>query len=328
MGILHRFAAAHLPRVLEARAYRRAPHPRVTVLMYHEVLPDELDIPSWLVVREARFRRQMNYLKRHFRILSMDAAVEYLATAANQPKARRPPAVITFDDGYAGNYSCALPILKALQLPFTVYVSTAMIANGGRFWHDRVIAALITAGRGNLSIETSAGTLEYSGRARLDARRWAGIERILTQLKILPPEEREAIADRLDQDHKIPMLRMMTPAELRELAAEELVTIGNHTHAHELLDQLDSDSAAATILKAQMLLEEWTGRRPVHFAYPNGNYIGETTAMVERLGMTTAVISASGMWLAKDCRFEIPRIGIGRFDNLNLFRARMCGLLS
>lgn len=295
--------------------------------MYHEVLPDHLDIPSWLVVREARFRRQMRYLKRHFSILSMDEAVDYLATAAKQVKARRPPAVITFDDGYAGNFSCALPVLRALQLPFTVYVSTAMVAGGGRFWHDRIIAALITAGRGNLSIQTSAGTLEYSGRARLDARRWAGIERILTRLKNLPPAEREVIADRLDQDLKVPALRMMTPAELHELSRDKLVTIGNHTHAHELLDQLDSERATATILRAQTLLEEWTGRRPVHFAYPNGNYIGETAALVKRLGMATAVTGNSRTWVEADSLFEIPRIGIGRFDNLNLFRARMCGLL-
>lgn len=327
MGILHRLAAAYLPRTLEARAYRRASHPRVTVLMYHEVLPDEVDIPSWLVVREARFRRQMRYLKRHFRVLSMVAAVDYLANGANQVKTRRPPAVITFDDGYAGNFSCALPILRELQLPFTVYVSTSMIATGGRFWHDRIIAALLTAGRGKLSVPTSAGTLEYSGNARLDARRWAGIEKILTRMKSLPPEERETIADRLDPDVKMPALRMMTPAELHELSAEPLVTIGNHTHAHELLDQLDSDRATATILKAQTLLEEWTGRRPVHFAYPNGNYVGETAALVERLGMVTAVTGNSGPWLPADSRFEIPRIGIGRFDNLNLFRARMCGLL-
>ena len=33
------------------------------------------------------------------------------------------------------------------------------------------------------------------------------------------------------------------------------------------------DSATQTILQAQSLLEEWTGQRPVHFAYPNGSYV-------------------------------------------------------
>ena len=54
---------------------------------------------------------------------------------------------------------------------------------------------------------------------------------------------------------------------------------------------------------------------------------GETVGLVERLGMATAVTGNSRPWLEADSRFEIPRIGIGRFDNLNLFRARMCGLL-
>lgn len=327
MGIKHRLAAAYLPRFLEARAYRRAVHPKVTVLMYHEVLPDALDIPSWLVVRRSRFRRQMKYLKRHFRVLSLDAAVEYLATSAKQTRAWRPPAVITFDDGYAGNFSCALPVLKELQLPFTVYVSTSMIASGSRFWHDEIICALIGVGHGKLSIPTSAGTIEYSGNARVEARRWAGIERVLTLLKTLPIEERQSIAAQIGNGAQIPALRMMTPAELHELSADRLVTIGNHTHGHELLDQLDTDGANRTILQAQALLEEWTGQKPAHFAYPNGSYSGETAGLIERLRMSTAVTSKSRPWLATDSRFEIPRIGIGRFDNLNLFRARMCGIL-
>lgn len=295
--------------------------------MYHEVLPDELDIPSWLVVRRSRFRRQMKYLKRHFRVLSMDDVMDYLVTSASQKRTRRPPAVITFDDGYAGNFSCALPVLKELQLPFTVYVSTARVASGGRFWHDRIICALITVGHGKLSIPTSIGRLEYSGSARLDTRRWAGIERILTALKTLPPEERESIADQIGSDVQIPALRMMTPVELHQLSVERLVTIGNHTHGHELLDQLDPEVATQTILQAQLLLKEWTGQRPTHFAYPNGSYSGDVVGLVERLGMATAVTSNSRPWLAADSRFEIPRIGIGRFDNLNLFRARMCGIV-
>ena len=41
---------------------------------------------------------------------------------------------ITFDDGYRDNYTLAYPLLKRLNVPFTVYVTTGFIENQMSMW--------------------------------------------------------------------------------------------------------------------------------------------------------------------------------------------------
>lgn len=41
---------------------------------------------------------------------------------------------LTFDDGYRDNYTMAYPLLKRLQVPFTVYVTTGFIDNRIPMW--------------------------------------------------------------------------------------------------------------------------------------------------------------------------------------------------
>jgi peptidoglycan/xylan/chitin deacetylase (PgdA/CDA1 family) len=307
---------------LEKLTHHLAHRPRVAVLMYHEVLPDQHDCPSWLVVRESDFERQMRHLHTHYEVVPID-------TLANGyfGENERPVVAITFDDGYSGNAVYAAPILKNLHIPFTVYVATSRIESGGRYWYDDVISALISA-PGPVDFPTSRGTLRYAGAsASNDVARWSSINAVLFDLKTLPDIERNAIAASLAEQPLMPSLRMMTPAEVRDLASDPLCTIGNHTNGHELLDQLRGDEAYRSIQRAQELLIDWTGLPPRHFSYPNGNYLPEHCELVSTLGFSTAVTTKPGIWNRTKSIYEIPRVGIGRFDNFNLFRAKLSGLL-
>jgi peptidoglycan/xylan/chitin deacetylase (PgdA/CDA1 family) len=328
MGLKQRLASVYFPKRLEAQAWRAAPETRVVVLMYHEVWPGSMNLPYWSIVTESNFRRQMAHLQRHYEVLSMDAALRRLYSGAGECPSSRPLAVITFDDGYAGNYLCAMPILRELDLPFLVYVATANVAAGKRPWYDDVSVGLLSLGRGTTRIPTSRGTLSYSGRHILPDRRWAAVNDILGALKDLPPDEQEAIAARFGDRHSSARLRMMTPAEIASLAAEPMASIGCHTHGHELLDKVPPDQARASIMQAQALLEAWTGRCPAHFSYPNGNYCASTCELVRESGFASAVTTRNRAWTPQDDRLEIPRIAVGRFDNLNLFRAKVAGLFA
>ncbi len=301
---------------------------RTTVMMYHEVLPDGVGIPYWSLVRESAFRRQMAHLCEHYEVVSVDAAMDRMQSSEPFSPSSRPLAVITFDDGYAGNFSCALPILRELQLPFTVYIATAAVESGQRHWYDEVTRGLVALGRRSIDIATSRGRLAYSGRHLSDYRRWEAISRIHSALKELPADERQEISSSLAPTAAVADLRMMTPDELRQLSNEKSACIGCHTHGHDLLDQISPDQARETILRAQALLTDWTGRTPRHFSYPNGNFTPALAQLVGHLGFASAVTTQERQWRPRDSRYTIPRIGIGRFDNLNLFRAKISGALS
>lgn len=78
----------------------------------------ELEVtPQWL---EAEIN---TYKQKGYRFVSLDAL-----------PCRGPWVVVTFDDGYRDNYTLAYPLLKRLGVPFTIYVTTALIDNQMEAW--------------------------------------------------------------------------------------------------------------------------------------------------------------------------------------------------
>ncbi len=104
-------------------------HP-VRIFTYHRVT--EL-CRDGMTVSPRVFRRQVEYVSRTHRIVSLERALELLESRA---ALRRPVAVITFDDAYRSVWDQAAPILARAEAPATVFVSTALPGTERRFAHD------------------------------------------------------------------------------------------------------------------------------------------------------------------------------------------------
>ena len=92
-------------------AGRRA---KLSTLIYHRVLPE----PDPLRTGDpdaATFRWQMGLLARHFNVLPLPEAARRLQDGTLPARA----ACVTFDDGYADNFTIALPILREAGIPAT-----------------------------------------------------------------------------------------------------------------------------------------------------------------------------------------------------------------
>ncbi len=90
-----------------------------TLLIYHRVgggSGEELDCPT------ATFTEQAHELAAHHEVVALDEALDRLARGDD-----RPCVVLTFDDGFADLAEVAWPVLRALDLPFTVYLATAYL---------------------------------------------------------------------------------------------------------------------------------------------------------------------------------------------------------
>src|SRR5205807_4415729 len=77
------------------------------------------------------------YLRRHYRILHLEAALKELYTSHKkgpQRRDRRIPLVLTFDDGYRDNFTCAFALAQELQVPLTIFLIPGYIESGQRFW--------------------------------------------------------------------------------------------------------------------------------------------------------------------------------------------------
>jgi peptidoglycan/xylan/chitin deacetylase (PgdA/CDA1 family) len=133
-GPVHERAAKTARSILVHAAWRvglgRVLAPRITVLLYHRVSDDVRDN---LTVGIAQFDRQMQLLRRHCEVLS----IEQVITSATVPESNRPLVAVTFDDGYRDNFDHAAPILLRHAVPGAFFVSTGIVGtDGGRFPHD------------------------------------------------------------------------------------------------------------------------------------------------------------------------------------------------
>lgn len=280
--------------------FRRLHRNRVLVLMYHGVAPDnEIHVQGdWLQVRASEFRAQMTYLARHYEVCHFSRVLTKLPS-------KRPLAIVTFDDGYANNCGTALPILEALGLPATVFVTTAMVDSQRMFWWDRLRLALISK-RAPTSEEVDQikslhpGAIDARVNAILDSAGCAHIP---------PPTE---------------SYRTLNSAEIARLLRSGLIEIGSHTHFHEILLQLKDDEVKETLEASTRCLRQW-GVTPRWFAAPNGDFREDQVPIIQGAGFEICAGTKIGLWDAGGQRFSIPRVGIGRGLTLAEFSFAISG---
>ena len=104
------------------------------VLLYHRVCPYVNGSAPTMAVRPERLHAQLAGLQqRGWRFVPLRELVQRLDTG-DEPEPGT--AAITFDDGYDGVHTHALPVLRELGVPATVLVATAFIGTNSPFPFD------------------------------------------------------------------------------------------------------------------------------------------------------------------------------------------------
>jgi peptidoglycan/xylan/chitin deacetylase (PgdA/CDA1 family) len=108
------------------------PAPGITVLIYHRVgggSGGEVDLDV------GAFRSQLEHLREHHTVVSLDTAAEQLRSANGDeaPSATSSTVVITFDDGTDDFCDHVVPALVDYEIPATLYAATHFIDSGEQF---------------------------------------------------------------------------------------------------------------------------------------------------------------------------------------------------
>jgi peptidoglycan/xylan/chitin deacetylase (PgdA/CDA1 family) len=80
------------------------------------------------------FWRQVRFLRRHYRIVSLSEATELLKSGIVD----RPTVVLTFDDGYADNFVSLRAVAEEMEIPVSLFVTTQPVQLRAEFHHDLV----------------------------------------------------------------------------------------------------------------------------------------------------------------------------------------------
>ncbi|MBW9159488.1 polysaccharide deacetylase family protein [Clostridium tagluense] len=93
--------------------------PKIPVLMYHSVTTDKSN-KNELKINQSTLKAQLEYLKvNHYNTISLDQLYSHMYNHTALPTK---PVILTFDDGYADNYTLAYPLLKANNQKATVFM--------------------------------------------------------------------------------------------------------------------------------------------------------------------------------------------------------------
>jgi len=258
------------------------------VVGYHRVVDDgrslRASIIAPMLVSRRMFERQLDWMGRRFRFVSLDQLGAQLESGG---AFRTPAATITFDDGYRDMYEHAYPVLKRKGIPAAVFVVTDWIDRATPLYHDRLYLLLTrdwSAAR-EVLVELGVMTAERALTSRTFSEPFGALRFLLTTLcqeelaRVLAAlEERLSIdTDRLDG------LKPLTWAMLAEMQRGG-ITVGSHTRTHALLTRESPSRMLEETVGARQALEERLGVPIDHFAYPDGAFNTETVEAVARAG--------------------------------------------
>jgi peptidoglycan/xylan/chitin deacetylase (PgdA/CDA1 family) len=226
---------------------------------------------------------------------------------------RRPRVVVTLDDGYRDNLTNALPIAESKGVPFTLFVTSGVLDNHG-FWWDRLGTLLRSRPPHVAEVDLPVGArtvrlpLGSSGiRADLDS-----VRRYLLPLRV-PEIERalDAVSEQWQVSSAAPAdAGTLTPEDLRQLAASDIVTIGAHTVDHVRLRDRPAREQQDTISGSKYELEQSIGRTVSHFAYPfgrSGDFDDRSVEAVRLAAFDTACTTIPGTARSTTDPYRLPR---------------------
>lgn len=281
------------------RRLSRRDGPPVQILIYHRVRPGPAPFAIDAIPPE-RFRSQMEHLARAYRVLPLDE----IRRRAEEGSLPARCAAVTFDDGYADNHEHALPILRSLGVPATVFVVTGCVGTGVVPWHDRVLRAFERTTRREAAIPG----VERPEPLPTEAARRSAAFRTLARLKPLPEADRlaavAAVASALDVPDAVADDRglMLDWDRLRAMKRGGFA-VGSHTVTHPILSRQPADRVWFELTESKRAIEAELGDPVTLFAYPNGrpeDYTAETVALLGRAGYRVAVTTSHGANEAAD----------------------------
>ena len=228
--------------------------------------------------------------QRGYTFISLDYLTEQIA-AGSEDKLL----ALTFDDGYRDNFTQAYPLLKRLQVPFAVYVTTSFPDGEAVLWWEAIEKLLLDHDQVELA----------DGRVLACRTRQEKLDAFVTLRASIMALPGDRLADRVNAMfahvkfdwQQLCATHAMQWDEVCELARDPLVTIGAHTLSHPVLGALSPDQASLEMRDSRDRLEARIGMPVTHFCYPFGsrNEVGvREFELARKLGFRTATTTRWG----------------------------------
>ncbi len=281
------------------------------ILCYHGIaLEDEHKWWPHLYITPEQFRQRLEALQRvDASVLPLGEALTRLADGALPPRS----VVLTFDDGFYDFLEHASPLLSEFGFPCTLYLTTHYCN-----YRVPIIGVILDyllwkSGRNSicvpeLGMKTPQPVETHDGRQRVVKHLldWAEQRGMRTAEK---DEVAQMVASNLGVDYgailKQRLLQILSPEEVARVASSG-VDIELHTHRHRT--PRDRALFLAEIEDNRRRIIDFTGKPPVHFCYPSGQYAPEFFGWLRGAGVKSATTCESGLAFRSSPSMKLPRV--------------------
>jgi peptidoglycan/xylan/chitin deacetylase (PgdA/CDA1 family) len=231
-----------------------------------------------------RFEEHVRCLRDRFDLLSLDRLRHVVERGF---VGRRPPALITFDDGYVDTSTTAFPILRRYDAPATFFLPTACVGSTAVPWWEEVHWLLRQATGQTVRLSGAAEPFPIeAGDGERSIRRVADfIKRRPIPMDQQVEEVRAACGGAYPPAGEQSRL-FLDWAEVREMRAGGM-DFGGHTHNHLVLAHLNPAGQREELARSKETLEAALGETVTAVAYPVGSasaYTRETCDIARGLG--------------------------------------------
>lgn len=226
-------------------------------------------------------------------------------------------ACFSFDDGFRDNRDHALPVMRAFDAPFTIYVASDFAEGTGRLWWialERVVARAT-------AIDVEIGGAPIHLDTTTTATKCIAFHRLHDWIRSLPNEadirrEMSALCARHGVDEAaISRELCLSWDEIKQLRAEPLLSFAAHTISHCNLAKQSQDMAGFEMAESRARIEAKLQRPVNHLAYPYGDRAAAGTrefAIAAATGFKTAVTTRPGMIFSENAEHltALPRVSL------------------
>ena len=233
------------------RQVRRGLDEGLTIFVFHDVSDTSAPFvdEQGICVSIELFRKQVAFIAKNFNVVSAEAFL-----TGDLPTR---PALITFDDGYAGTFTNALPILREDRLPSVVLVNMSPIL-GENFWVERTTYLCTkVASFQQFLIEEGVASESNVRQAHLECT--------------------EELVNRYETEYGVAYMSALegycqpyaSQDNLAEADEDSNVTLGSHLYTHYNVRTLSDEKLLEEYRKNDAALSRYRRFKPI-FAFPFG----------------------------------------------------------
>ena len=296
----------------------------LVVFTYHRVIDGSRPARHYMLYEKGLdagvFARHLQYIEKYFHLVDLD---RFTAIVTGEETLRQHTAVITFDDADSEYIEHVLPVVQAHACPVAMFVPTAFVESGRKFWHVRVsdIMRNVTPESWRRMQEGSAQLPDDIAKAMAvpfpdseDQR--AALSRLLNaRLDRLDHRQIDDIIaawETIVERHDTLDIHCLSWGQLKDLS-ERNTSVQSHTVTHRKLAGLPAEEIEDELASSRAQLEQRLGKPVKAICYPQGSVNDTVVALARKTGYTLGFTTRPGACsyrAGEDDLLRLPRYGL------------------